>query len=70
MEGSAAPKIENVERRRHSRVDGVFDVDVILFSGTKAGDQIAGRIINISKSGAGIIFKKDKRIFAASASEH
>ena len=55
MDTSAAPKLESVERRRHGRFVEEYDVDVVVLSGVKTGDQFTGRIINISREGAGII---------------
>ena len=55
MEASAAPDIHFVERRRYVRLVGDFDVDIVLLSGQKAGDQVAGKIANVSREGVGVV---------------
>jgi hypothetical protein len=57
MEASVTLSTGNSEKRRHSRLTCDYDVDVIPFSGSRAGDQITGKIINISKEGLGAVLK-------------
>lgn len=48
-----------VERRRFSRRAGDFDVDVVLLSGTKSGDQFASKVINVSKDGLCVLMPRE-----------
>jgi hypothetical protein len=57
MEISGAPRTEHLERRRFGRLQGHFDV--VFLSGNNAGDQISGKAINVSKEGAGVIFRSE-----------
>jgi len=59
MEGSGALDSHFVERRRYGRLLSHFDVDVVLFSGKHAGDQISGKAINVSKEGIGAILRSN-----------
>ncbi|MCG3204839.1 MAG: hypothetical protein KCHDKBKB_01556 [Elusimicrobia bacterium] len=54
-----ATPIKTPERRRHRRFQTEFDVDLVLFSGSRAGDQITGKVINISREGVGIILRSE-----------
>lgn len=59
MESSSAINPEFLERRRLGRVSLHFDVDVVLFSGNRAGDQITGKIINVSREGVGVVLRSN-----------
>lgn len=50
------------ERRRYGRLVGDFEVDIVLLDGQKAGDQISGRVINISREGIGIATSTDLQV--------
>ena len=62
METSAAPDIEFVERRRYGRFNGNFDVDIVLLSGQKVGDEVPGRVINVSREGVGVVMPPDLQV--------
>jgi len=59
METSVAPDTHFVERRRYVRLPSNLDLDVILFSGNRAGDQITGKVIDTSKEGLGIVLRSN-----------
>lgn len=59
MEGSTATQMEFVERRRCHRLAGDFDAEIVLLSGPKVGDQVVGKIINISREGLGVVLPSD-----------
>lgn len=54
-----ASPIKTPERRRHRRFQTEFDVDLVLFSGSRAGDQITGKVINISREGVGVVLRSE-----------
>ncbi len=62
MESSAALDIQFSERRQTSRITGDYDVDVVRLSGQKAGDQIPGKINNISRGGAEMVTTSDVEV--------
>ncbi|MCG3204287.1 MAG: hypothetical protein KCHDKBKB_01002 [Elusimicrobia bacterium] len=47
------------ERRRYNRLPIECDVDVVTVSGNRAGDQIAGKVVNISKEGIGVLLRAE-----------
>ena len=58
MDGSLALDIESYERRREPRVMASFEVDALLVSGERWGEQLLGQVVDLSRRGAGIVFKK------------
>ena len=59
MEVSRAPDPYFIERRRYGRIVSHLKVAVLLFSGNRIGDQLVGKIINISKEGIGVVLRSN-----------